>query len=213
MRVRQALVNAEALGASATGLLDDSRVGVIHLDRRGMILAANDRARDLLQRGDGLSDRGGFLGARLSADNARLKKLLEHALPPFGSEAAGGSMTVGRSSALTRLVLHVNPVSVQQMDISASRVAALVLVVDPESQPSIDAALVAEALDLTPTESQVAAWLAEGRTVRDIAAATRRKESSVRWFIRQIYEKQGISRQADLVRLVLSIAEVSGNRG
>jgi hypothetical protein len=42
--------------------------------------------------------------------------------------------------------------------------------------------------------------------------ATRRKEGSVRWFIQQIYEKQGISRQADLVRLVLSIAEFSGNR-
>ena len=212
VRVRQALVNAEALGASATGLLDDSRVGVIHLDRRGVILTANDRARDLLQRGDGLSDRGGFLGARLAADNARLKKLLGRALPPFGGEAVGGSMTVRRSLALARLVLHVNPVAVQQMDISAGRVAALVLVADPERQRGIDPELVAEALGLTPTEGQVAAWLAEGRTVRDIAVATRRKEGSVRWFIQQIYEKQGISRQADLVRLVLSIAEFSGNR-
>ena len=121
-------------------------------------------------------------------------------------------MTVKRTSALARLVLHVNPVTVRQMDISARRVAALVLVADPESQPSIDPALVAEALDLTPTEGQVAAWLAEGNTVRDIAVTTRRKEGSVRWFIQQIYEKQGISRQTDLVRLVLSMAVFSGDR-
>ena len=212
VRVRQTLVNAEALGASAAGLLDDSRVGVLHLDRRGTILVANDRARDLLRRGDGLSDRGGFLGARWPADNARLKKLLGRALPAFGGEAVGGSTTVRRSFALARLVLYVNPVTVQQMDISAGRVAALVLVADPESRPSIDPELVAEALDLTLSESRVAVWLAEGRTVRDIAVATRRKESSVRWLIRQIYDKQGISRQADLVRLVLSIAEFSGHR-
>ena len=212
VRVRQTLVNAEALGASAAGLLDDSRVGVLHLDRRGTILVANDRARDLLRRGDGLSDRGGFLGARWPADNARLKELLGRALPAYGGEAVGGSMTVRRSLALARLVLHVNPVTVRQMDISAGRVAALVLVADPESRPSIDPELVAEALDLTLSESRVAVWLAEGRTVRDIAVATRRKESSVRWLIRQIYDKQGISRQADLVRLVLSIVEFSGHR-
>ena len=52
----------------------------------------------------------------------------------------------------------------------------------------------------------MAVWLAEGRTVREIAAETRRQESSVRWLIKQVYNKQGISRQADLVRLVLSLA-------
>ena len=67
----------------------------------------------------------------------------------------------------------------------------------------------AETLGLTLAESQVATALAEGSNVRDIAAATRRKESTVRWFIRQIYEKQGLSRQADLVRLGLSLAEIS----
>ena len=214
VHVRQALVNAEALGGSLTGLLDNTRVGVIHLDRRGTIIAANDRAHDILRRGDGLLDRGGFLRARLPADDARLKKLLARALPPFGGEGevVGGSMAARRLPASLRLVLHVNPVTVQHLDISAHRVAALVLLVDPGSRPTIDPELVASALDLTPSESRVAAWLAEGRTVRDIAAATRRKEKSVRWLITQIYDKHGISRQADLVRLVLSLAEFSGPR-
>ena len=39
---RQALVDAEALGTSLTGLLDNSRSGVIQLDWRGQIVAAND---------------------------------------------------------------------------------------------------------------------------------------------------------------------------
>ena len=212
VRVRQALVNAEALGASLTGLLDNTRVGAIHLDRRGRIVAANDRARDLLRRGDGLSDRGGFLRARLPTDNAKLEKLLARALPTFGGEAVSGSMTIGRSPVLPRLALHVNPVAVHQMDFGARRVAALVLVVDPGSRPSIDPGLVAAALGLTPAESRVAASLAAGETVRDIAVATRYQESTIRWFIRQVYNKRGISRQADLVRLVLSLDGLSGSR-
>ena len=44
VQVRQALARAEALGASATELLTTSRVGVLHLDRQGRLVAANDRA-------------------------------------------------------------------------------------------------------------------------------------------------------------------------
>jgi DNA-binding CsgD family transcriptional regulator len=211
VRVRQALVNAEALGASSTALLENTQVGVIQLNRGGKIVAANDRALDILNRGEGLVDRGGLLSAQTPTDNVRLKRLLALALAAGGGQAAGGSMTVGRSSHLPRLALHVNPVTVQQMDLSSQRVAALVLVVDPLSQPRIDPDLVAETLGLTLAESRVATALAEGSNVRDIAVATRRKESTVRWFVKQIYEKQGISRQADLVRLGMSLADLSGS--
>ena len=212
VRVRQALVNAEALGASLPLLLDNTRLGVIHLDRRGRTVALNDRVREVLLQGDGLYDRGGFLRARYAADDAQLKKLLAGALPAYGGEAVGGSMTVRRSPHLPRLALHVNPVTVRQMDVSGGRVAALVLVVDPLSRPRVDPELVSATLGLTLSESRVAAWLATGSSVRDIAVATRRQESSVRWLIRQAHDKLGISRQADLVRLVLSLSELSGPR-
>ena len=211
-RVRQLLVQAEAFGASFRSLLENTRLGVIHLDRNGTIVASNDRALDILRQGDGLLDRGNVLSARLPDDDARLQKMLRGALPTYGSVAVGGFMTVRRLPHLPPLALHVSPVNVRQMNLSTSRVAALVLVVDPSSRPGIDPDLVAKTLGLTPSESQVAVALAEGSTVRDIAAATRRKESSVRWFIEQIYDKQGISRQADLVRLVLSLAELPGFR-
>ena len=206
LRVRQALAGAEALRASLPGLLDNVTIGVIHLDRQGKCTAANDRARGILRQGDGLFDRGGVLRARLPADDARLQRLLAAALPGYRGEAAAGSMSVRRSPHLPRLAVHVTPVAGGQMDITAHRVGALVLVVDPANRPRIDPDLVARTLGLTPSQSRVAVALAEGHTVRDIAVATRRKESSVRSLIRQVYDRQGISRQADLVRLVLSLA-------
>ena len=72
VRVRHALVSADGLAASLADLLDRTNFGVIYLDQRGTIVNANSNARAVLREGDGLSDRGGFLRARLAADDAKL---------------------------------------------------------------------------------------------------------------------------------------------
>ena len=208
--VRQALASAEAMGASFTELLANKRVGVVHMDRRGVIVRMNDRAQDILRRGDGLSDQGGRLRAWLPADDANLNQLLARALPRIQGSATSGSMMIRRSPGFPRLALHVNPMTVRQMDFGARGVGALLLIVDPTSHSVIEPDIVAATLGLTPSESRVATLLAEGRSVREIASATGRRESSIRWHIKQIYRKLGISRQAELVRLVLSITEFSG---
>ena len=203
--VRGVLEDARALGSSLAGLLDNGRCGVIQLDRRARIVAASDRARELLKQRGGLSDRDGFLAASSPRDNDILQRLLAGALAPFGVPPEADSVAIRRPAARTRLVLHITPVTGRAWDVRAQRVAVLVLVVDPESRPRIDARLVASALDLTPAEGRLAAMVAAGRTVRDIAAATERTEGTVRWHLKRIFRKQGISRQADLVRRVLSL--------
>ena len=206
--VRLAVASADALGSSLSGLLGTTRVGVIHLDRRGRIVETNGRANDILRRNDGLFDQDGFLGAWLSEDNADLQRLLERALPTFGGQGVGGSLTLQRRSGLPRLAVHISPVSIHQTDFGFLRVVALVLVGDPGSRPRINAGLVSQTLGLTRAESEVAVLLAEGRGIRDIALAKGCQESTVRWFLKRMYRKLGISRQADLVRLVLSLLEL-----
>ena len=205
VRVRQALVKAEALGTSLSALLHNTRIGVIHLDRRGRVIEANDRARHILRQGDGLSDRDGVLAARVPADRARLKHLIAAALPTSSAPAVSGSILLRRTSVWPPFVVHIKPVESRQMDLGFQRVAALVLVTEPGQVARIDPALVAVALGLTPVESQIAVGVAEGQTVREIAAAMRCSKGSVYWHLNQIYRKQGIARQADLVRLVLSV--------
>lgn len=124
-------------------------------------------------------------------------------------------MTIGRSAALLPLALHAIPVAPNapdQMDFGARSVAALVLIVDPESKPRIDPELVRATFGLTRAESRVAAAIAEGSTVRDIAVATHREESTVRWHVKQIYAKLDVSRQADLARMVLSTSGLAPRR-
>ena len=207
VRVRQTLVRAEARDTSVTALLDNSRIGVLHLDRRGRILEVNDRASSILRQGDGLSDRDGVLCAREAADRRRLERLVASALPASGAVAVSGSMLLGRASGSPPLVVHVKPVAVPQPDYGAWHTAALVLIVEPGKGHRIDPDLVAGTLGLTPMESRVAVWLAEGRSVREMAEATGHTEGSIYWHLKQIYQKQPVARQADLVRLVLSISE------
>ena len=206
VRVRQALAAANALGVGLAGLLDNDRVGVIHLDRRGRIIEANARALDILRRGEGLRDQDGTLHAWLPADHERLQRLLGGALPGLWGEApTSGSMTIRRATGRTRLGVHVSPVGVGQSDFGGRRVAALMLVVDPASRARIDPVRVANVFGLTPSEGRVAALLAEGRSVREIAATAGYQESYVRWLLKQVYKKQGISGQVALVRQVLAL--------
>ncbi len=204
--VRQALVGAEALGASLTDLLDASRIGVIHLDRRGRVMEANDRARAMLRRGHGLSDRGRELRARNPDDHAQLERLIAEALPSAGV-AVSGSMLLRRSSGLPPVMLHTKPVVMPQPDYGAQRVAVLVLLVGPGQQARIDPTPVATTLGLTRAESQIAVALTQGQTVREIAGTTGRQVSSIHWHLKRIYRRLGITRQAELVQLVRALID------
>ncbi|WP_419939889.1 helix-turn-helix transcriptional regulator [Candidatus Palauibacter sp.] len=200
--MRHALIEAEVTGTSATALLTNPRVGVIHLERSGRIATANDRALEMLRQGDGLADRDGLLRARLPEEDAELSRLLARALPPWGVLGFAGSMTV---SSPKRLALHVTPVGDDYPHFRTRGLGAVVLVVDPTGKAQIDPAHVAAALDITQVESKLSVALAAGQTVRDIARATGRTEETVRWHLKQIYRKQGVKRQVDLVRRVLSL--------
>ena len=69
-----------------------------------------------------------------------------------------------------------------------------------------------ETLELPLAESHIAVSLARGRTVRDIALATGRSAGTARWHIKQIFTMCGISRQMELVQLVLSLADLPQTR-
>ncbi len=205
--VSHALSEADMTGTTMMELLATPRFGVIHLDRRGRIMRANDRALEILRAGDGLMDRDGCLRTRMPDEQAELSYLLARALPPWGVQGSAGSMAVTSpsSSPPKRLALHFTPVGDDYPHFRTRRLGVVVFVVDPASPALVDPVHVAAALDLTPMESELAVALAAGRTVKDIARGAGCTKETVRWHLKQVYRKQGISRQVDLVRRVLSL--------
>lgn len=210
VRVRQALVDAGALNSTMATLFGNARMGVIQLDRHGRVVEANDEACNLLRRGDGLVDRTGFLHASLREEDEKLQKLLAGTLPPFGGQGVGGSLVVSRTLLPFGVVLHISPVSEGRRDAYSRRVAAVVLVVDPLNRATVDPGLLAIALGLTAAESNVAALLAQGNTIRDIAVKTGRSETTIKWHLRNIFGKHGLSGQVELVRLAMSFSNFRG---
>ena len=211
--VRQALVDARAQRTTLAGLLDNAGMAVIHLDRRGRVAEANDRARAILRRRDGLRDQDGHLGAALPEEDKALQGLVARAVPYAGGVGAGGSMAVSREDGASRLRLHVSPVGADAtVEPRSGRIGALVLVIDPADRLRLDPGALGAVLGLTPAESHIAASLVEGMSARDIAARTGRSVTTVKWHIRHIFAKHGLSRQSDLVRLAMSIADLPGIR-
>ena len=210
VRVRQALVDAWTRSGAAIELLDNVRVGVIQLDRRGRVTAANDRACTLLRRGDGLSDAGGRLRTSLSNEDATLRELLARALPFAGGPGASGSMLISRPKGRSRLALHVSPMPDAEGVFERGGAGALVLVVNPADRAGIDPERVREALGLTPAESRIAVLLAQGKSIDAVAAETGRQPTTVKWHLRHIYDKCGLTRRielAELVRLLIGVPD------
>lgn len=77
-----------------------------------------------------------------------------------------------------------------------------VVVVDPRRLRRIDRRILTESLGLTPTESEVAALLAEGLSVKAIAKARGSSEHTVRVHVKNSLRKLRVSRQMDLVQIV-----------
>ena len=204
VRVRQELAAAEARAyADVSALLEDTPLGAVFLDRRGDIASINQTARRMLDARDGLYEWRGALRAYLPHDDAKLCKLVSGALPRLGRLAEGGYLSVRRPAGLP-LVVHVHPVTPGRADFGAERLAALVLIRDPDAN-RFDPEMVADVLGLTAAETRVAVLLAKGRSVRGIARELDRSENTVRWTLKNVLSKTNSARQADLVRLLLQL--------
>ena len=195
------------MGSSLFGLLDDKRLGVIHLERSGRIMATNDRALGILRRRDGLFDQGGFLRARLPADNTALQQLLAAALPDGGAPPASGSMTIQRPASLHRLVLHVNPIDFQRQDFAGWPVAAAGA--GAGARKLVGRGPGHRGRRPGPYRHGKPGSGRPGRKARRCGTSrwnwSARKTPSAS-HVKQIHHKLGISRRGELVRLVLSLA-------
>ena len=205
VRVKHALEDARSLAATTAELAGSMGKGLIRLSRRGRVLDANDRARSILRDHNVLAVKAGRLRASNIGDNNVLQGMLSRALSRFGGPGERGSMIIRRKGSRSGLVVDVNPLRIAATNGLRSSVGALVLLVDPAHCTAIDADRIGSILELTPAQSEVAVLLAQGNTIRAIASATGRSEGTIRWHVHNIFAKQGISRQADLMELVNSV--------
>lgn len=206
--VRRELASARALGNTLENLLEATGLGIVHLDARGRIKEANDSANRILKEGYVSYDMDRRLLVRNRQDNHEFRQVVSRALPPFGTQATAGSVALSRPDGLPPLGIYLTPVRGSDKNTQLRPIAALAVLVDPLVEAGIDRAFVQKALNLTQAETKVAVLLAQGKDVRTVAASISRAEDTVRWHVKRMMEKLGLSRQSELADLVRSLGTV-----
>ena len=194
------------------GAVDQLLVATIILDERGRVLTTNEVGRDLLDAGQGLSVRGDYL----HIDGRDIHKELQETLTTIiraqqrGETSIVKALRVPRPGGRSDLGLVVRPVPAgQRREGQASPVAA-VFISDPELQESTSAQSLRELFDLTPAEAKLATLLARGLSLADVSEEQHISQHTARAQLKAIFAKTGVSRQAELVRLVLkSVASLA----
>ena len=79
----------------------------------------------------------------------------------------------------------------------------MIIIVDPERQPETPAILLRRLYGLTKAEAQVALLAMRGEGLTPIAEELSVSLTTVKTHLRHIFDKTGIHRQAELVRLLI----------
>ena len=185
-------------------LLDGLERPVCLLAIDGRVVHANAAAQRLLREQDGLTVVRGFLEASLPRETLAIRRVVGEAAAP--DLPNGGSCAVTRPSGRGRLVLTATPVPGEQRREFDGRFAVAVLIAAPNPTSSAKQKLLADIYELTPTEARLAQIIATGIGVEKAARALNINPSTARTDLLRVFQKTGVSRQAELAHVVTELS-------
>ncbi|MGH7108305.1 MAG: helix-turn-helix transcriptional regulator [Acetobacteraceae bacterium] len=202
IRRRRAHLATERL--AAIDLSDRSGTATLVLTGDGRVLYANAGAERLLRAGDAIRVIGGRLAAMDRGVADQLAAFIRTSADTGAGKTggAGGAISISRADRLPITAL-VAPFRPAYGGPDASRPAAIIFLRDPES-PCPSGRALQGLFGLTPCEAAVAAALASGRGVDDLAAGVGITLNTARTHLKNIFAKTGTSRQAQLVSVILA---------
>jgi len=183
------------------GVLDALPQGLIFTDASRRALWWNRYAEALLSSHDGIWLDSQGLRTACPADADRLDGLIRQAAGA-NAPASGAAMSISRRSMRRPYAVLVCPV--RRGATSIENAAVAILISDPERQPRTSPERLAAQFRLSPAEARVAAALTEGKSPESAAEELSLAQATVRAHIRSLLIKTSTSRQADLVRVLLS---------
>lgn len=186
--------------------LERLEVAAAVVERDGRILDANLAMRELLDRRDGLISVSG----RLVAETALAAEALAAAVSiRAAAQGPDALLRVPRPSSAQGLVVSICSELPPRWSLGrAPKNAALVTVVEPDAPPSVNAQDLKSIYGLTKTEAIVATRIGCGETIADIAQQNGSSVNTLRNQVASVLSKTGLSRQADLVRIVMNIGRL-----
>jgi DNA-binding CsgD family transcriptional regulator len=202
LRIQRRLDDLQLRHRSAWEAIERSALGVVVLDKSGCILECNRLARRVLARADGMVSRDRALCAVRSIDDRALKRLIGLA---FGDPVVGGNLSVARRGSDRPYSVIVSPIRGGAELNLPTEVHVLLLINDPDGGQDVATDLLRSHYGLTRKQVELSVLLTKGLTVSDCADRLKIAEKTVRRHLATIFARTDVHRQADLVRLVLSL--------
>ncbi|QWG14754.1 helix-turn-helix transcriptional regulator [Bradyrhizobium sediminis] len=217
--VRRALLigktihHKEAEAICFTDIFDGLSAGMVLVDASGRIVHANSAGGALLEATDFLRKTAcGQLVAGDAATNAALRDILVAA-------SAGDTVLGVKGTALPltahngeRYIAHVLPLtSGARRGASLAYNAVAALFVRKAALESSPAEVIGEMYKLTPTELRVLLAIVDIGGVPEVAASFGVAATTVKTHLSRLFEKTGVGRQADLVKLVAGFSTPLAN--
>lgn len=209
------LHDAELRSALSLSALDRLSSGVILVGAQGRVLHLNRVANQIISANDGISVNKQLdqmvLAAIKPRETRALQTAIELALHPDTIDVPHFShgVRITRPSGRPAYILNLAPLPPENEFASArGRAQVIIFIVDPGASQALDAALLKKLYGFTEAEARVAARLYVADTTGQAAEALGVAEGTVRAHLKSIFVKTGTHRQAELMKLLSSIASI-----
>jgi DNA-binding CsgD family transcriptional regulator len=189
-------------------VLDRLAVGVVLLAASRRVLYANAAARSHGRDGGPLRLRQAGISVASQPHAQKLGELIRLAL--LGAPV--GTMTIPQTAELSLLTLLVTPLRGRDIerlgDLGMRDAAVLIFIIDPANKHGLPEAWVRDAYGLTTAEAKVALAAGSGLSIPEVAQKLGLSPNTVKTHLRKVFAKTATSRQAELARLMASLAVV-----
>lgn len=198
IRANRAQKGAEGLHSAFVQAFDLLGFGTVLIGERCEVIFANRAARHIAEQKDGIRiDRR--IQAEDGLDDRKVREMLGDLQKAADTAPSTASLSLPRPSGKHDYLLVASKVaSAQGLPVTA------LFIIDPDQPLDIPHAILADLFKLTPTETEVALALAKGMRTSEIAAELAIAQTTVSFHLKNLFEKTGTNRQADLIALILS---------
>ncbi|MBR1217993.1 helix-turn-helix transcriptional regulator [Bradyrhizobium sp. U87765 SZCCT0131] len=191
-------------------VLDKLNVGFVMIDQSCRVIRTSRLAERILSRRDGLLIQAGKLCAVNSLEDRELQKAIKAATQrtAVGDLESSRGLSFTKRSGSRTLGVMIRPVT-SGVD---KTISVVIYIRDCDMAPDVESEFVRQMFDLTPAEAAVTRGLAAGLSLEDAAISLDISRNTARAHLRSIFSKSGITRQTELVRLVLNSAVILGDQ-
>jgi DNA-binding CsgD family transcriptional regulator len=206
MAGRQRVGESVLAARASQAVLDALDRGIVHIGRDGRIVHANRAAEAIFRRGDALRCIGSRLLAVRQADNDSLQHLITQAVAsiPDRRVRTGGCVRVSMADGVAFYVVAAFPIEMSRASRSLREPAACLVIASSERRRKVAEEGLVSIFGLTPAEARVAARLAEGESLVDLARRLGIAHNTARSLLARVLHKTGTASQTALVTLIFN---------